>query len=289
VVAGEIPNVRLTLSSRPESVVIVRQVLTGLAATIGLGALELNEINTAVSEAANNVVLHAYGGGDGPLEVDMCCRRGGLCVAVRDRGCGMTATQHATERPPSGDGLGLGLPVIRALAHEVELNAVAGGGTEVWMAFASARPHTMREPPQGDGLTETIHAFSSPLAGGATLAVAPVTLARAVVPRVVSALAARAQLSIGRISDALLLADALVLHTDDSLSSSHLNVEVDVAPRELHVRVGPLHPGHASALAADLTTEGLGGVLTRLADSHRIVVGHTGCSEMLALRLDARR
>ena len=124
------------------------------------------------------------------------------------------------------------------------------------MAFASAHPHTMREPPQGDGLPAASHAFSSLLAGGATLAVAPVTLARAVVPRVVRALAARAQLSIGRISDALLLADALVLHTDDSLSSSHLNVELQIAPRELRLRVGPLHPGHASALAIHVRDAG---------------------------------
>jgi anti-sigma regulatory factor (Ser/Thr protein kinase) len=100
---AEIPNVRLRLASKPESVVVVRQVIAGLADVIGLGALELNEVNTAVSEASNNVVLHAYGGEEGPLEVDMCCRRGGLCVGVRDHGrgtrcAGRTRTTACAER-----------------------------------------------------------------------------------------------------------------------------------------------------------------------------------------------
>ena len=285
---AEIPNVRLRLASNPESVVVVRQVIAGLADTIGLGALELNEVNTAVSEASNNVVLHAYGGEEGPLEVDMCCRRGGLCVAVRDRGRGMSGDQLAGSSPPTG-GLGIGLPVIRALAREVQLNDVPDGGTEVWMTFATAHPHTLRQPHQDDGLHGAVLASPSPPTNTAALAVAPISLARAVVPRVLSAMAARAYFSIDRISDAQLLADALVAHTDDSLCASHLNLEVDAAPRELRLRLGPLHAGHAGALVHDTTADGLGPLLGLLADGHRTVEVSAGPSEMLVLRLDARR
>jgi serine/threonine-protein kinase RsbW len=189
--AAEIPNVRLRLASNPESVALVRQVVSGLAEAIGLDPLELNEVNTAVSEAANNVVLHAYGGEERPLEVDVCGCHGGLNVAVRDRGRGMPDGDHdGTGMPPTG-GIGIGLPVIQALARAVEFNEVADGGTEVRMEFDTARPHTLRQPPQGDGLDAAILAASPP-ASTAALAVAPAMLARAVVPRVLSALAARA-------------------------------------------------------------------------------------------------
>jgi serine/threonine-protein kinase RsbW len=284
----KIPNVRLRLASNPESVVVVRQVIAGLADAIGLGPLELNEVNTAVSEASNNVVLHAYGGEEGPLEVDMCCRRGGLCVAVRDHGRGMSGDLLAGSTPHTG-GLGIGLPVIRALAREVECNDVPDGGTEVWMAFTTAHPHTLRQPHQDDGLHGTVLASPSPPANTAALAVAPISLARAVVPRVLSAMAARAYFSIDRISDAQLLADALVAHTDDSLCASHLNFEVDAAPRELRLRLGPLHAGHAGALVHDTTADGLGALLGLLADGHRTVGASAGPAEMLVLRLDARR
>jgi serine/threonine-protein kinase RsbW len=283
--AAEIPNVRLRLAGNPESVALVRQAVSALAEAIGLDPLELNEVNTAVSEAANNAVLHAYEGEEGPLEVDMSGSYGALGIAVRDRGRGMSAGDRATAMPSTG-GIGIGLPVIQALAREVKFNEVAEGGTEVWMEFETSRPHTLRQPPQADGLDATLVA-SSPRPGTAALAIAPSALARAIVPRILSALAARADFTTDRISDTQLLADALVAQTDDSLSTSHLNVEVVVAPRELQLRVGPLHAGHADALIHDSTFEGLGAVLAQLADGYRIE-HHAGSSEMLALRVRSR-
>jgi serine/threonine-protein kinase RsbW len=64
---AEIPNVRLSLSNRPENVLVVRQALTGVAGSLGLDAIETNDLNTAVTEACNNVVLHAYEGDPGPM------------------------------------------------------------------------------------------------------------------------------------------------------------------------------------------------------------------------------
>jgi serine/threonine-protein kinase RsbW len=286
--AADIPNVRLKLASNPQSVVLVRQLLTGLAEVVGLSALELNELNTAVSEAANNVVLHAYDGGEGPLEVDVGCGRAGLSVAVRDRGRGMSPGQDPARAWPTG-GIGIGLPVIQALAREVEFKDVTDGGSEVLMQFTTTRPHALRQPPQDDGLDEMILA-ASPLADvAAALAVAPAPLARAVIPRMLSALAARAHFPTDRISDTRRLAHALVAHIDDSLSASHLNLQASVAPRELRLRVGPLHAGHGNALIGDLTTDGLGAVLDETVDERRIVVTPAGPSELLSLRLAARR
>ena len=54
------------------------------------------------------------------------------------------------------------------------------------------------------------------------LSVAPNAIARAVLPRVLSALAARAYFSTDRISDVQLVADVLAANAGDSLNGSHL-------------------------------------------------------------------
>ncbi len=87
--AAEIPNVCLSLPNRPENVLVVRQALTGFADSLGLNAIETNDVNTAVTEACNNVVLHAYGGGEGPLEVDVYALDDAIAVLVRDHGNGI--------------------------------------------------------------------------------------------------------------------------------------------------------------------------------------------------------
>ena len=52
--------VSLRLPARPENVAVVRQALTGLGDAFDLDADLLGDIKTAVTEACNNVVLHAY-------------------------------------------------------------------------------------------------------------------------------------------------------------------------------------------------------------------------------------
>src|SRR5262249_36056526 len=68
---SRLPNVRLDLSNRAENVLLIREALTGIAEVVGLDGNDLSDIRTAVTEAANNVVLHAYAGEEGPLEVEI--------------------------------------------------------------------------------------------------------------------------------------------------------------------------------------------------------------------------
>ena len=80
---AEPPNVRLKISNRSENVLLVREVLTGVAETIELDSSDLYDIRTAVTEACNNVVLHAYEGQEGPLEVDLSAS----ADAIRSSAC----------------------------------------------------------------------------------------------------------------------------------------------------------------------------------------------------------
>lgn len=288
---AEIPHVRLILSSRAENVLLVRQALNGVAQAIGLNPVELNDISTAVTEACNNVVLHAYDGGEGPLEVDMYSHPPLFRVVVRDFGGGIRPRVQPAENAVGG----IGLPVIRALSYIADfVDLELGTGTEVRMEFTavSARPLQLsaaaadaaEQEPFPVPFEEVAHAE---LQDTVALTLAPLSLAHAVLPRVLSATAARVHFSTDRISDTQLLADALVAHTAGALDAQHLSVIIGMAPRRLILQLGPLGAGHARALLLDAKLDGLGGVLERLTDEQQVTVA--GSSEMLALQLTDRR
>ena len=128
------PTVSLDVDSSPETLTLVRGVLGGLAEGLSLDPELLDDIKTAVSEACNNVVMHAYGGDSGPLRVALYVGDEAIEVLVRDRGHGI----HVLT--PSDDRLqGVGIPIMRALAQKTAFRPLPEGGTEVWMEFAGRR------------------------------------------------------------------------------------------------------------------------------------------------------
>ncbi len=275
------PNVRLRLTNRAENVLLVRQALSGLAEAVGLDAVALNDVSTAVTEASNNVVLHAYRGEEGPLEVELSVVPGGVDAVVRDHGIGIRPGVHAAEELSGG----IGLPVIQALCESVEFRDLPAGGTEVAMHFEAAASNQPEETAGEEGAM--LEAIDHGTPGDLTLmTVGPTSVARGVVPRVLSTLAARAYFSTDRISDTQMLADALVAHTDGEVLAGHLSMGVTVAPRNLEIKVGPLRAGHAVALFGDAALDGLGPVLERLTDGH--AVSPAGSAEILDVRLAQR-
>src|SRR4030081_2287800 len=126
---SEAPDVRVVLPNRAENVAIVRQALTGIADAMRLDTGVLSDIKTAVSEACNNVVLHAYDGHEGPLEVYVCPTEDELDVVVRDEGLGIQPN------PPEPDAgvQGVGLSLIQALTDHVEFRAASDEGPQLNM------------------------------------------------------------------------------------------------------------------------------------------------------------
>ncbi len=131
------PEVRLSMPARPESVGVVRQALSGIADALAFDEAVVSDMKMAVTEACTNVVVHAYGGEDGKLEVDMLAAEHGLTIAVRDEGTGIHP-RPAIQKTPA---LGLGLPLIAALSDNFELRGSHGEGTEVRMSFTYTRDH----------------------------------------------------------------------------------------------------------------------------------------------------
>jgi serine/threonine-protein kinase RsbW len=272
---SRLPNVRLDLSNRAENVLLIREALTGVAEVVGLDGNDLSDIRTAVTEAANNVVLHAYPDGEGPLQVEIELTGETLEVLVRDHGIGIEASQAKAQGEP-----GIGLPVMEALASKLDMDEPSSGGTDVRMTFATPATDGLEPPAADEVQTPALEAGG---ASTATISIAPTELARAIVPRLLCVLAARAHFSTDRISDSQLLADALVAHASDSISGSYLRMAVNVEPRDLEVRVGPLISGRAERLVVDSDVEGLGRVLEKLADAHAVT--ESASHDLLTLQL----
>ena len=266
-----IPNVRLSLSSRPENVLLVRQALRGLADIIELDAVELNDISTALSEACNNVVAHAYPDGTGPMDVEMAGSADGLELLVRDQGCGLKP--HASE--PSEIG-GIGIPVMLALADSVEFAGADGEGTDVRMRFSTPKAAQLAvHASSQDSAEEVLIGGESDHEGVVYLAVGPPGLASSVLARVLAAIAARAHLSTERIATTRPLAEQLVDHLSSQDEIWHMALAATVAPRQLDLRIVSLP---AAGSLGELPPE-----LEQLTECHR--VSRAGSVEVLALRL----
>jgi len=285
---AEPPNVRLNLSNRAENVSLVREMLTGVAETLALEGPLLNDITTAVTEACNNVVVHAYEGGEGPLEIELYASSGPIEIVVRDHGTGI----QPRIRPENGVASGIGLLVIQALVDSVEFkgavpgSAETGGphGTEVRMTFAASATGALEPCEQsgsgapGVGLAEQASLVS--------ILISPTRLARTVLPRLLTALAARAGFSTDRISDAQLVGDSLAAQAPTSLSADQLSLGVRVRRRDLELSLSPLRRGGARDLILDGAAEGVGPVIEKLTESQDVKAA--GASEVLVLRLAER-
>jgi anti-sigma regulatory factor (Ser/Thr protein kinase) len=123
-------DIRLTLPARAENVALVRHVVGALAEALAMPETLIEDMKLAVTEACTNVVRHAYEGAEGPLEVKVEPKAGALTVVVSDRGTGI--------RPnPASDGAGLGLPLIAALASQLEIEDAPDAGSRIRMSFSA--------------------------------------------------------------------------------------------------------------------------------------------------------
>ena len=258
----------------------MHEALVGVAENLGLDALETNDLDTAVTEVCKNVVHHAYEGEEGPLEVEVYALSGAVDVVVRDHGLGIRP--HVGERTQPHTGIGL--PIVHALTQRVAFTKLTDGGTEVRMRFAATNV-VAHEPLNATGLESQIVGKAA-RASTIEIALAPNTLASAVLPRVLSSLAERASFSAGRIYDVRVVAETLAANACDLVgSSSHLGVTVSLAPRSLELHLGPLLADSASK-RFDLTASGLRPAIERLTDDHR--VASYDCAEILTLRVVER-
>ncbi|MGI8731425.1 MAG: hypothetical protein ACR2LK_15830 [Solirubrobacteraceae bacterium] len=125
----------------------------------------------------------------------------------------------------------------------------------------------------------------------ASVGLASGALAAPVLGRVVGILAARADLPIDRLDDALLVTDAIASAAGSFARDARVNVRVITEPGSVELRVGPLRTDGATGLIASATLPGIGNVLERVADELEPQPAIDGGDEYLRVRLgfDAQR
>lgn len=258
------PTVCLQLESRAQVLTIVRGMLSGMAEPLALDPELLDDLKTAVSEACNNVVLHAYGGEPGPMVVSLRATAEGVNVVVADHGAGVPA--DLDESTP-----GIGLSVIRALTREMTIEPGRGGGTELSMSFSAERDGRALFDVPDPALSG--HGWPDVQGEQVGLSVSPVGLLPAVLGRMARTLAATAHFSLDRFSDVYLITDALAAHAADSALDGRVDARLEAVDRRLELEIGPLRPGASEQLTA---TRGKRSPLALLSDEVEIVTAEAG-------------
>ena len=104
-----------------------------------------------------------------------------------------------------------------------------------------------------------------------------------VLRRVVGMFAARADLPLDRLDDAVLVADVVAARAPAHVVDATVDVVLASSTRAVDLRVGPLRPGGGKALVVDAAVPGVGNVIEQLADG--LEVETEGEHEFLRVRL----
>ncbi|MGN6872617.1 MAG: ATP-binding protein [Solirubrobacteraceae bacterium] len=261
-VNGRPPILGLRLNSRPDTAGLVRAALGALAGPFRLREELVNDLKTAISEACNNAVEHAYRGQSGAIAVHVDVGFESVDVSVRDWGGGFQ------QLAPAGDRMRVGLPVINALADRAEFLTAPGSGTEVRMGF------DIRHDPRRDALlarveeSEDLEAWTPwrrGLSGDVVVTLLPRELLGGVLEPLISALAARSRFTLERFSDVYLITRAVASHVQSAASSGRVSFALGAAEDRIDMTIGPLRPGAAEELRGMGSSDRLEASVARLA------------------------
>jgi anti-sigma regulatory factor (Ser/Thr protein kinase) len=260
-------ELRLGLAARAENLALVRQALAGFGEAIALDDGALADLKQIATEACMNAVVHAYPEDeDGRVDVFAGSDGRRVELRVRDWGVGF----HPRPAEPDGS-LRLGLPLIATVADSFEIASPADGGTEL-----TAR---VRVADQTNGEVRTNPAIPRE----AEMAITAGASARPVIARVLALAATRAGFSLERMSDGVLLGDAIAAGEAADFEGGAVGISLEECGPNLCIRVGPLVAGGGRRLMDRMQLPGLGVSITKLAS--RVEVETDAAGEHLVLEI----
>lgn len=219
---------------------MVRAALSGVAEAGDFDEELATDLKTAVSEACNNVVIHAYEGRLGPMRVLVNNFEDRVDVIVRDDGTGIRRLSS------TADHMGLGLALISALADQAEFRSPPDGGTEVRMRFRRSEAGGEASFPTDQEWPERPAAFAEE---DVVMWCEPVPLVRHLIGRVARAAAAGSHFTMTGASDLYAINDAMAGFAEVA-ADGHLVVGISSSPHRLTLDAGPivaLEPSDASS------------------------------------------
>jgi serine/threonine-protein kinase RsbW len=127
-------RVNLTMPADAEFIDLIRLNLYGVASKMGFSYEEIDDMKVAVSEACNNVVLHAYSDHEiGTIHISMVMLDNGIRIEIKDDGNSFdhaqaryeTSSLHGKSLDEVNPG-GLGIYLMEALMDKVEMSNQQG-------------------------------------------------------------------------------------------------------------------------------------------------------------------
>ena len=112
--------IRLTIPAKAEYITLGRLALTALSRLRSLSDETLADLKLALTEACSNSVRHAYGAGEGVVEIVYELQPGRLVIEVADNGEGFDPADAESSNDELSEG-GLGIAIIRSIADEFEI------------------------------------------------------------------------------------------------------------------------------------------------------------------------
>ena len=253
-------ELRLGLAARAENLALVRQALAGFADAVQIGDGPLADLKQIATEACMNAVVHAYPNGDvGRIDVVAIAGETSVELRIRDWGIGF----HPRPAEPEGS-LRLGLPLIATVADSFEIASPEDGGTQL-----VAR---IRLDGAGNGEVVT----PPPTPKEAEMAITAGAAARPVIARVFAMAATRAGFSLERMSEGVLIGDAISAGEAADFADSRVGVTIEECGPNLCFRVGPFVDGGGTRLLERMELPGLGVSVAKLASRVEIETDHAG-------------
>ena len=128
-------QIALSLPADADYIDIARLALYGISNKMGFSYEDIEDMKVAIAEACNNVVLHAYQGGEkGTIDISFEMSEAKLMITVSDDGASFDYGPIASDLTPhhekSLDDItvgGLGIFLMQALMDQVDVKS--GNGT----------------------------------------------------------------------------------------------------------------------------------------------------------------
>jgi stage II sporulation protein AB (anti-sigma F factor) len=131
-----INEMRLVVKSRSINEGFARAAVGSFVTTLDPAVDELGDINTAVSEAVTNAIVHGYRESIEDVYISAAVYPDNrVVVRIRDKGCGIPDIDRAMEpmftTSKTGERAGLGFAVMQSLCDRVRVSSRPGRGTTV--------------------------------------------------------------------------------------------------------------------------------------------------------------
>lgn len=137
-------QISLDLPDEAQSVPLCRRAVRTVLQELSVEEARADEIELALSEAASNVIRHAYSTRGNRYRIVVICHEDRVCFQVMDEGRGFVRT--AVPDPEDEQLGGWGVWLIEQLADIATIRTLPGGGCLLEAEFALNRPITIPPP-----------------------------------------------------------------------------------------------------------------------------------------------